>query len=443
MPPRKRARAAPAAAAAPADAVTVDGGGGSACTMLAKLDSFREQGILVDVKIEAGGEEFPAHRAVLAGCSDFFTALFSSQMRDSESPTVSLDDISGPVLSAALDFMYKGWCSVEARALPALLEAAARLQMAQLQSTTLDAIKCGLSPTTALSTWATADRLTLPTLVAAASKAAADHFEDIAKSDALLEGTHAQLLALLQREDLCVASEESVFAALVRWQAHHQPAEQDLHILLRHMRFGCMPFAFLQQTVRAWPPMATGAGKDLLLDAVAECLPGGTPPTARKRPRTGIIEWVSFHENLVISTGDEGETTLTRTSESGWDVALGKEALTVGQHEWRITLIPRWFACGVAEWGCEKHTFPRNTRRYWALFTVPWLELSLTSGNNSPAWTQPTSRPTEIRVLLDMDARTLSFAFDGGEPRLAFVDLPAAVHPLVNGGVEGLNFKVS
>ena len=47
------------------------------------------------------------------------------------------------------------------------------------------------------------------------------------------------------------------------------------------------------------------------------------------------------------------------------------------------------------------------------------------------------ARGTPIRAILDMEARTLSFAIGDEEPKLAFTSLPASVRPYVCSGEMG------
>lgn len=132
------------------------------------------------------GVEFKAHRCVLAASFDYFEALFSSKMRDDADAAVATVDIPGPIFSSVLDFFYNGTCSVEASALPSLLEAGARLQAALLQeSVAWNIERKGRQAGNALPVWAIGDRLSISTLVAAAKKATADGFETLSTSDSL------------------------------------------------------------------------------------------------------------------------------------------------------------------------------------------------------------------------------------------------------------------
>jgi hypothetical protein len=81
----------------------------------------------------------------------------------------------------------------------------------------------------------------------------------------------------------------------------------------------------------------------------------------------------------------------------------------------------------------------------------PWPSLGGASASKAQAakgkvvvdlnWEDMPVRPfgTTVHVVLDMDARTLSFAIDDAEPRCAFTGLPASVRPYICSGDLGDN----
>lgn len=441
MPPRKRARGAYAPAAA-APRVTIKGEIITGHHWLAKLSVFRQQGTHTDVTVCTNGKDFAAHRAVLAACSDYLAALFAAGMRDSQSQVVSVDDVPAHIFEAILSFVYDGSCDVEESALTAVLEASARLQILALQEAALQAVLPRLNAETALQFWTTGDQLTLPALVEAASKVAVTSFEALAASGALLHASHAQWRTLLCADGLAVRREESVFLAVQRWHEETKPtpSESSLLELLRLVRFGCMASDFFQQSVRPWPPMASAAAKEVLLDAMAPFCVGGTPPKPR-RSHT-MIEWQVFHSNARLTTYADGKTVFQRSEDIAWDVALGKLPITEGRHEWIIQLpfedLGDHVHVGVALASCDKREFGSSGD----IWTVKVFDFTLNEVlNENPHWQDDGEEVdydalpgSTVRVLLDMDARTLSFARNGDELKVAYIDLPAELHPCIQSG---------
>ncbi|XP_042160367.1 kelch-like protein 32 isoform X2 [Oncorhynchus tshawytscha] len=77
-------------------------------SVLSALNQQRKDGVLCDVTLVAGDQKFHAHKAVLAACSDYFRAMFSLCMVESEADEVTLQGVTSVGLKHALDFAYTG-----------------------------------------------------------------------------------------------------------------------------------------------------------------------------------------------------------------------------------------------------------------------------------------------------------------------------------------------
>ena len=64
--------------------------------------------VFTDVTIVSQGKEFKAHKVVLASQSSVFRKMFEVDMREKETKMVEMPDISPPVISDLLDFIYTG-----------------------------------------------------------------------------------------------------------------------------------------------------------------------------------------------------------------------------------------------------------------------------------------------------------------------------------------------
>ena len=58
--------------------------------LLSKCGQFRAQGEFVDLYLKVGDELFPAHRIVLAAISDYFHAMFTYGMKESNQEVIEL-----------------------------------------------------------------------------------------------------------------------------------------------------------------------------------------------------------------------------------------------------------------------------------------------------------------------------------------------------------------
>ena len=76
--------------------------------LLSKCAQFSEQGEFIDVRLKVGEDEFPAHRIVLAANSDYFHAMFTQGMKESNQEVIELKDenISVAAMKIVMDCMY-------------------------------------------------------------------------------------------------------------------------------------------------------------------------------------------------------------------------------------------------------------------------------------------------------------------------------------------------
>lgn len=99
--------------------------------MLHNLNSQRKDGgRFCDVILRVGEESFPAHKAVLAACSEYFESVFSCQGEgDSEGKELEMHTISPKVFRDILDFAYTSKIVVRLESFPELMTAAKFLLM--------------------------------------------------------------------------------------------------------------------------------------------------------------------------------------------------------------------------------------------------------------------------------------------------------------------------
>ncbi|KAF7664358.1 hypothetical protein LDENG_00180110 [Lucifuga dentata] len=99
--------------------------------MLHNLNIQRKDGgRFCDVVLRVGEESFPAHKAVLAACSEYFESVFSRQSEDdSDAKELEMHTISPKVFKDILDFAYTSRIVVRLECFPELMTAAKFLLM--------------------------------------------------------------------------------------------------------------------------------------------------------------------------------------------------------------------------------------------------------------------------------------------------------------------------
>ena len=199
-----------------------------AVDLLSKCAQFRDEGQFIDVRLKVREDIFPAHRIVLAANSDYFHAMFTDGMKESNQEVIELKDesISPDALKIVVDSIYAGDLCVNEENVFEVLAAADHLQVTSVVQQCCDFLKrefiqlrLDLHNYCLLST--VADRHGLRDLQEAAEKKMASMFKDICESEEFLTHIGAdQLLGLLNRDDLSAPSETFVFKSVMQWIKH-------------------------------------------------------------------------------------------------------------------------------------------------------------------------------------------------------------------------------
>ena len=77
-----------------------------------------------DVKLKVGTANFKAHKSVLSEASDYFSAMFSHNMKEKSQGDIELKEISPQGFTEMLEYFYHGFIMVSASNIESILEAA-------------------------------------------------------------------------------------------------------------------------------------------------------------------------------------------------------------------------------------------------------------------------------------------------------------------------------
>ena len=197
-----------------------------AARLLSKFAKFREQEQFIDVRLKVGEDVFPAHRNVLAAESDYFYAMFTHGMKESNQEVIELTDknISGYALRIILDSIYCGELLMsETKDVFEILTTASHLQVSSIVQQCCDVLdselvqrRLDVQTFRRLSTFA--DVHGLKNLQEATQRKMASMYKDVCETEEFLAYIDAdQLLKLLSRDDLSAPSESFVFKSVMQW----------------------------------------------------------------------------------------------------------------------------------------------------------------------------------------------------------------------------------
>ena len=193
-----------------------------------KCAQFRDEGQFIDVRLKVDEDVFPVHRIVLAASSDYFYAMFTNGMKESNQEMIELKDesITSNALKIILDSIYTEDLHVTEKNVFEVLAAAFHLQVTSVVQRCSEFLKkefvqlrLDLQNYCLLCT--VANRHGMKDLREAAESKMALTFKDICESEEFLSVIEPhQLVGLLSRDDLSAPSETFIFKSVMQWIKH-------------------------------------------------------------------------------------------------------------------------------------------------------------------------------------------------------------------------------
>ncbi|XP_063089604.1 speckle-type POZ protein-like [Cavia porcellus] len=109
------------------------------------LAGLWKNSLLADCCLLVSGQEFQAHKAILAACSPVFRAMFEHEMQESKNNQVKISDMEPEVFKEIMFLMYTGKAPKLGRMAPDLLAAADRCGLGCLKLMCEKHLCCNLS----------------------------------------------------------------------------------------------------------------------------------------------------------------------------------------------------------------------------------------------------------------------------------------------------------
>lgn len=231
---------------------------GHASRSFTVMDQFRHQGVLCDLLLHVQYKDtiidFKVHKVVLASCSLYFQAMFTSSFKECTASEVTLRDVCPQVVGRLIDFAYTARITVGEKCVLHLLLAAMRYQMEDVAKACCDFLTKHLEPSNVIGITRFAEEIGCTELHQKSREYINTHFSEVTKEEEFFSLSHCQLLELISQESLKVLCESEVYKACKDWVGWDMEGRaQYLHALLNAVHIYALPPKFLKNQLLSCP----------------------------------------------------------------------------------------------------------------------------------------------------------------------------------------------
>ena len=196
--------------------------------LLDKLNELRETRILCDTMIRAGGKDFAAHKCVLSAASAYFRALFTSQMKETKSNMVELQEAKSTTFRDVLQFIYTGKVSIDSSNAQDLAMIADYLIIPSLKTRASDFLQGSINASNCLALESFACQYNCEALQQAAVTYKCENFVAVTKYEDFRTCDVEKVKELICMDEINVSEEEEVYQAMIAWIKHDLPSRECL-----------------------------------------------------------------------------------------------------------------------------------------------------------------------------------------------------------------------
>ncbi|XP_068606667.1 kelch-like protein 5 [Brachionichthys hirsutus] len=211
-----------------------------------KMEGYLRSRQLCDVILVAGDRRIPAHRLVLSSVSDYFAAMFTSDVREAKQDEVKMEGVDPDALWVLVQYAYTGRLELREDTIESLLSASCLLQLLSVVQACCSFLMKQLHPSNCLGIRSYADAQGCHDLQRAAHAFTMEHFLEVAGGQEFMLLPMDEMERLLKSDDVNVPDEETVVTSLLSWVGYDAATrEPHLPSLLAYIRLPLLQPQFL------------------------------------------------------------------------------------------------------------------------------------------------------------------------------------------------------
>ncbi|XP_072226174.1 kelch-like protein 10 [Leuresthes tenuis] len=213
------------------------------------FDELRLEGQFCDAVIKVEDVEFQVHKVILCNCTSYFRALFT-RWSNPDQNVFHIPGLSADIMQLILNYAYTGSVSVTEANVQQLLLAADQLNAMDVIQTCCDFLEGILCPKNCVGIWQFTNICFHLKLHSKAYHYIIEHFEEVVAGKEFLQLSIEELTDIIDKDDLIVRQESTVYEAIVRWIAH-VPEEREKHTaaLLSKVRMALLGVEYIRTNV--------------------------------------------------------------------------------------------------------------------------------------------------------------------------------------------------
>lgn len=234
------------------------------------LIEMRRSNRLCDVIVKVGSLTMNAHRVILAACSPYFNAMFSSENIESQQGVVHFKEFSPDAIKSLIEFCYNSCITIDTSNVQDILPVANLFEMRGVVDACCMFLASQLHPSNCLGIRNFASLHTCTGLWKKCNMFMQQRFPEIALHEEFLELGFDEVAKIASDSNLNVRGEEQVYEAVLSW-VKHKMDERKVFVsrLLQCVRMPLMSATYLSREVRNEPLlMESFDGRGLLIDAM-------------------------------------------------------------------------------------------------------------------------------------------------------------------------------
>ncbi|GFG32453.1 hypothetical protein Cfor_04302 [Coptotermes formosanus] len=263
-------------------------------TSLNRMETYLLKNQLTDITLIAGSRRIPAHRLVLSAGSEYFAAMFTSDLREATQNEVVLEGVDGDALSMLVHYCYTGCIELQEDTVETLLSTACLLQLTPVVDACCSFLMKQLHPSNCIGIRLFADAQGCMDLLKVAHNFTTEHFMEVIPNQEFLTLPADEVAKLLASDDLNVPSEEEIFHALMAWvKIDVASRKKDVSRLLSLVKLPLLMPSFIADYIETDPLFREDhVCQELIMEALKyHLLPERRPmlQSPRTRPRKSTV----------------------------------------------------------------------------------------------------------------------------------------------------------